>query len=282
MSLWSGWRALALGLMLSAGVSAADSMENPEQPFIIVASTTSTDDSGFFDAMLPIFEGESGVDVRVVAVGTGQAIELAKRGDADVLFVHHKPSEKAFVAAGHGVKRYPVMWNDFIIVGPASDPAGIEGMKAATAAFEKIAKAKALFASRGDDSGTHKKELEIWQAAGVAAGQASGTWYRELGQGMGPTLNTAAGMDAYTFTDHGTWVSFDNKGNLKVLVAGDPNLINQYGVILVNPRKHPHVKAKAGQAFIDWLMSEKGQRAIGSYMLKGQQLFHPNADDPKA
>jgi tungstate transport system substrate-binding protein len=268
--------------VLSAVVFAADSTANAEQAFIVVASTTSTDDSGFFDNVLPIFERESGVDVRVVAVGTGQAIEIAKRGDADVLFVHHKASEKAFVAAGYGVKRYPVMWNDFIIVGPASDPAGIQGMRDATAAFEKIAETEAVFASRGDDSGTHKKELKIWKDAGVAAAEASGTWYRELGQGMGPTLNIAAGMDAYTLTDRGTWISFNNRGNLKVLVEGDPNLINQYGLILVNPKKYPHVKANAGQKFIDWLISKEGQRAIGSYTVKGQQLFHPNAHDPEA
>lgn len=267
--------ALALALFACAAATAA-------QPYIVVASTTSTQDSGLFDYLLPMFEKNAGVDVRVVAVGTGEAIELAERGDADVLFVHYKPDEEAFVAAGHGVKRFPVMYNDFIIVGPKADPAGVAGMENATEAFAKIADSEAAFASRGDDSGTHQKELEIWQAADVDVAAASGGWYRDLGQGMGPTLNTAAGMDAYTLTDRGTWISFNNRQNLAVLVAGDPELFNQYGVILVNPEKHPHVKAKPGQAFIDWLVSAEGQKAIASYKLKGKQLFYPNANEPGA
>jgi len=266
---------LALALVACATASAA-------QPFIVVASTTSTQDSGLFDDLLPKFEKKFGVDVRVVAVGTGDAIDIAERGDADVLFVHYKPDEEAFVEAGHGVKRFPVMYNDFIIVGPKSDPAKIAGIKDATDAFARIADAEAAFASRGDDSGTHQKELEIWEAADVDVEAASGTWYRSLGQGMGPTLNTAAGMDAYTLADRGTWISFNNRQNLGLLVAGDPELFNQYGVILVNPEKHPHVKAEEGQAFIDWLISAEGQKAIASYKLKGKQLFYPNANEPGA
>jgi tungstate transport system substrate-binding protein len=282
MSLWSSLRNRSPSLVLAVAAYAAGLSLSAEERFIVVASTTSTEDSGFFHYVLPKFEKHSGVDVRVVVVGTGEAIELAERGDADVLFVHHKPSEQAFVDEGFGVKRYPVMWNDFIVVGPRADPADIEGMKDAAGAFNKIADAKASFASRGDDSGTHKKELEIWEAADVNVDKASGTWYRELGQGMGPTLNTAAGMDAYTLSDRGTWISFNNRQDLDVLVQGDPNLLNQYGVILVSPKKHPHVKAEAGQEFIDWLLSKEGQRVIGSYNLKGQQLFHPNAGDPHA
>ena len=279
MSFKSFFSTRILGLVLALSVCTAASAA---QPFIVVASTTSTQDSGLFDDLLPKFEKKSGVDVRVVAVGTGEAIGIAERGDADVLFVHYKPDEEAFVEAGHGVKRFPVMYNDFIIVGPKSDPAKIEGGKSATDAFDKIADAQAAFASRGDDSGTHQKELEIWKVADVDVDAANGTWYRSLGQGMGPTLNTAASMDAYTLADRGTWISFNNRQNLEVLVAGDPELFNQYGVILVNPEKHPHVKAKEGQAFIDWLVSPAGQKAIASYKLKGKQLFYPNANEPGA
>ena len=213
----------------------------------------------------------------MVAVGTGQAIELARNGDADVLFVHHKPSEEKFVADGFGVERHEVMYNDFVIVGPASDPAGIKGGKDVVDAMAKIAAAKAPFASRGDDSGTHKAELALWQEAGVDVAGASGTWYRETGSGMGPTLNTAAGMDAYALTDRGTWLSFDNRQNLEILVEGDPRLFNQYGIILVNPAKHPHVKAELGQNFIDWVLSDHGQEAIGAFKINGQQAFFPNA-----
>jgi len=271
-----------LGVVLSVIACSAGLNAQANKPFIIVASTTSTQDSGLFDYALPKFEKKTGIDVRVIAVGTGQAIDIARRGDADVLFVHHKPSEEKFVAEGQGVKRYPVMWNDFIIVGPKSDPAHIKGLKNAVEAFAEIAKAKATFASRGDDSGTNKKELELWEAAGINVEQASGAWYRELGQGMGPTLNSAAAMNAYTLSDRGTWIAFNNRQTLGILVQGGPNLVNQYGVILVNPKKHPDVKVKEGQEFIDWLVSKEGQRVIGSYKLKGQQLFHPNANDPDA
>ncbi|HEX2242502.1 MAG TPA: substrate-binding domain-containing protein [Gammaproteobacteria bacterium] len=261
----------------SAGLNA-----RVDNPFIVVASTTSTQDSGLFDYLLPKFEKKTGIDVRVVAVGTGQAIDIAERCDADVLFVHHKPSEEEFVARGYGVERHPVMWNDFVVVGPKSDPAHIEGMQKTVKAFKRIAQSKATFASRGDDSGTNKEELELWQAAGINVDKASGTWYRELGQGMGPTLNIAAGMDAYTLTDRGTWISFNNRGDLEILVQGDPRLSNEYGITLVNIEHCPNVKAKAGQEFIDWLISKQGQKAIGAYKLRGQQLFHPNASDRNA
>lgn len=244
---------------------------------ITVASTTSTEASGLFGHLLPAFEQETGIDVRVVAVGTGQALEIARRGDADVLLVHHKPSEERFVAEGFGVERHPVMYNDFVIVGLDSDPAGIEGMTDAAAALARIARAEAPFVSRGDDSGTNKKELELWSAAGIDPRAASGTWYRETGSGMGRTLNTAAAMDAYALADRGTWISFSNRRGLEVLVEGDERLFNPYGVILVSPERFPHVNAEAGQRFIDWLTSEPGQQAIASFRLDGQRLFTPNA-----
>ena len=248
-----------------------------EDKFIIVQSTTSTEQSGLFGHLLPLFQDKTGIEVRVVAVGTGQAIKNARNGDGDVLFVHAKPDEEQFVADGQGVKRFDVMYNDFVIVGPKGDPAGVAGMTDVTAALQKIAAAGAPFASRGDDSGTHKAELKLWQAAGVDAKAASGTWYRETGSGMGPTLNTAAGMNAYTLTDRGTWLSFQNRGDLDVLVQGDAKLFNQYGVILVNPDKHPNVKADLGQQFVDWLISPEGQKAIAEYKIGGEQLFFPNA-----
>lgn len=245
--------------------------------FITLASTTSTENSGLFDHILPQFREASGIDVRVVAVGTGQAIRIAERGDADVLLVHHLPSEEKFVADGFGVKRYDVMANDFIIVGPRSDPARIAGLTDAVEALRRIAATPALFASRGDDSGTHKLELSLWQLAGVDVASASGGWYRETGSGMGGTLNTASGFAGYTLTDRGTWISFANKGDLVLLVEGDDALLNRYGVILVNPQRHPHVKAVDGQAFIDWLISPAGQQAIAGFSIGGQTLFFPNA-----
>ncbi len=261
----------ALLLAATPVVAAADDV-------ITVASTTSTEASGLFGHILPGFEDETGLDVRVVAVGTGQALEIARRGDADVLFVHHKPSEREFVANGFGVERHPVMYNDFILVGPGADPAGIDGMSDAPAALGAIAEAEAPFASRGDNSGTNKKELELWSAAGVDPQDASGDWYRETGSGMGKTLNTAAAMDAYALADRGTWISFNNRRDLELLVEGDERLFNPYGVILVNPKRHEHVNAEDGRRFIDWLTSPEGQEAIASFRLKGQQLFHPNAD----
>jgi tungstate transport system substrate-binding protein len=261
-------------------VGAATSATAAEQ-FIIVQSTTSTQDSGLFNHILPMFTKKTGIEIRVVAVGTGQAIKNAQNGDGDVLLVHAKPAEEKFVAEGWGVKRYDVMYNDFVIVGPEADPAKIAGMKDATAALKKIAESKATFASRGDDSGTHKAELGLWKKAGVDVKGASGSWYRETGSGMGPTLNTAIGMNAYALADRATWASFKNKANHKIVVEGDPALYNQYGVILVNPQKHPRVKAEAGQAFVDWLIGPEGQQAIASFRPNGQQLFFPNAQAVK-
>jgi len=263
--------ALALLLALAPLASHAD------EPFIIVQSTTSTQNSGLYERILPVFEEKSGIDVRVVAVGTGQAIKNAANCDGDVLLVHARPAEEAFVAAGKGVARTDLMYNDFVIVGLEGDPAGVAGMQDAKAALTKIAAAKAPFASRGDDSGTHKKELALWQAAGVDPSGASGDWYRESGSGMGPTLNLGVGMKAYVLTDRATWISFGNKGDAEVLVEGDPLLFNQYGVILVNPAYCPNVKAELGQRFVDWLLSPDGQAAIAAYRVDGQQLFVPNA-----
>ena len=248
-----------------------------EDKFIIVQSTTSTQNSGLFEHILPMFTEKTGIDVRVVAVGTGQALKNAANGDGDVVLVHSKPDEEKFVAEGWGVKRQDVMYNDFVIVGPAADPASIAGLKDAAEAFKKIAETQAPFASRGDDFGTNKAELKLWQDAGVDPEPASGTWYLATGSGMGATLNTAVGKQAYALTDRGTWLSFANKGDFKVLVEGDPKLFNQYGVILVNPAKHANVKAKEGQAFIDWLTGSAGQAAIASYKIGDEQLFFPNA-----
>lgn len=249
-----------------------------QDTYITVASTTSTDSSGLFDELLPRFTGKSGIEVRVVAVGTGQAIRLAEKGDADVLFVHHEPSEEAFVEAGYGVERHDVMYNDFVILGPAGDPAGIKDMKDVTEALPAIKDAGEPFASRGDDSGTHKKELGLWNAAGLDASSFDASWYRETGSGMGATLNTASGMNAYTMSDRATWLNFGNKGELQILLEGDERLFNQYGIILVNPERHSHVKAEMGQAFIDWVLSDEGQQAIGEYQIQGQQAFFPNAE----
>lgn len=262
------------GLLLAVTVGA---QVLAEDRFITVASTTSTENSGLFGYLLPIFKEKTGIEVRVVAVGTGQAVKLAENGDADVLFVHHKPSEEKFVADGYGVKRFAVMYNDFVLVGPAADPAGVKSATDVVAALKKIAQAKAPFASRGDDSGTHKAELALWKAADVDVKAASGGWYRETGSGMGATLNTASGMNAYALTDRGTWISFKNKGDLVILTEGDKRLFNQYGVILVNPEKHPHVKKDDGQAFVDWLVSADGQQTIANFKVDGQQLFFPNA-----
>ena len=246
--------------------------------FITVASTTSTENSGLFQAILPLFERAAGIAVRVVAVGTGQAVRMAERGDADVLFVHHQPSEEHFVADGFGVKRHDVMYNHFVLVGPRHDPAGIGGLADVIDGLVRIAARQAVFVSRGDDSGTHKRELSLWQAAGIDVAAASGTWYRESGAGMGTTLNIASGMGAYTLTDRGTWLNFNNKGGLTVLVEGDRRLFNPYGIILVNPQRHPHVKAADGQALIDWLLSPDGQGAIAAYRIDGQPVFFPSAD----
>ncbi len=244
--------------------------------FIIVQSTTSTQNSGLFDHILPPFEKTTGIEVRVVAVGTGQALKNARHGDGDVVLVHASAAEEAFVAEGWGVARHDVMFNDFILVGPAADPAAVMGMTDVVAALKKIADVNAAFLSRGDESGTHLKEQALWADAGVDVDAASGTWYRETGAGMGTTLNTATGMGAYTLTDRGTWISFNNKGAQETLVAGDKRLFNPYGVILVNPARHRRVRAADGQAFIDWLIGPVGQRAIADYRVGGQQLFFPS------
>ena len=245
--------------------------------FITVASTTSTENSGLFQAILPLFEQATGIAVRVVAVGTGQAIRMAERGDADVLFVHHRPSEERFVAGGFGIERHDVMYNDYVLVGPQDDPAAVGGRSDVVAALARIAAQRAVFVSRGDDSGTHKRELGLWRAAGIDVEAASGSWYRESGAGMGTTLNIASGMGAYALSDRGTWLNFSNKGDLVILVTGDQRLFNPYGVILVNPERHPHVKATDGQAFIDWLLSPDGQRAVAAYRIDGQPVFFPSA-----
>jgi len=263
-----------LRVLLSALGLALATLPVAAQEFITVASTTSTENSGLFGHILPMFEEKTGIEVRVVAQGTGQALETGRRGDADVVFVHARAAEEAFVAEGWGVERIDVMYNDFVIVGPTDDPAGIAGTAEAAAALAAIAGAEASFASRGDDSGTHQAELALWEKAGVAP---SGDWYRETGSGMGATLNTAAELPAYALTDRGTWISFENKRGLQVLFEGDPALFNPYGVILVNPALHPHIKAEAGQAFIDWLISPEGQGAIAGFEINGQQLFFPSA-----
>ncbi len=258
------------GLAVSTGPGAADR-------FITVASTTSTENSGLLDRILPTFSARTGIGVRVIAVGTGQAIRIARNGDADVLLVHHRPSEQAFVDEGFGVKRHDVMYNDFIIVGPRSDPAGVSGTESATDALHRIAQSRSLFISRGDDSGTHKRERALWRDAGLTPARASGTWYLEVGAGMGATLNIAAAKQGYALSDRGTWLSFAGKGELTVLSEGDQRLLNPYGVILVNPARFSHIKAREGQMFIDWLLSPEGQQAIGDYRIGGEPLFIPNA-----
>ncbi len=258
-------------------VMAASGLAQSAERFIVMQSTTSTENSGLFAHLLPIFTAKTGIEVRVVAVGTGQAIKNAANGDGDVLLVHDRAAEDRFVADGFGVKRFDVMYNDFVVVGPASDPAKIAGETDAVAAFKKIAAAKVPFISRGDDSGTHKAELRLWTAAGVDAKAASGTWYREAGQGMGATINVASGSNAYVLSDRATWSAFNNKGELKILVQGDQRLFNPYGVILVNPAKHKNVKAAEGQAFIDWIISPEGQAAIAAFRIEGEQQFFPAA-----
>jgi tungstate transport system substrate-binding protein len=269
------FRSLALvGLFLVLGGSAGASAEEKS---IVVASTTSTQDSGLFGYLLPIFKAKTGIEVKVVAQGTGQALDTARRGDADVVFVHAKAQEEKFLAEGFAVKRFDVMYNDFVLVGPKADPAGIKGDDIETA-LRAIAARAAPFVSRGDRSGTHVAELALWKQAGVDPSSAKGGWYREIGQGMGAALNTANAMGAYVLSDRGTWISFENKGDLAIVVEGDKRLFNQYGVMLVSPQKFPHVKKDLGQAFVDWLISRDGQAAIAGYRIDGQQLFFPNAE----
>jgi len=270
----TGKRLLGLaGAVLLSGALANSALA--EDKFIVVASTTSTQDSGLFGHILPLFKAKTGIEVRVVAQGTGQALATAKKGDADVVFVHDKVAEAKFVEEGFGVDRREVMYNDFVIVGPKADPAKAAG-KDAIGALKKVEATKSPFASRGDKSGTHAAELRYWKAADIDPQTGKGTWYRETGSGMGPTLNTASAMNAYAFTDRGTWLSFKNRGDLTVLVEGDTKLFNQYGVMLVNPAKHAHVKKDLGQQFIDWITSPEGQAAIAAYKIEGQQLFFPN------
>jgi tungstate transport system substrate-binding protein len=265
--------ASALGVVAAAGYAAAIAQDRS----IVVASTTSTQDSGLFGYLLPIFKAKTGIEVKVIAQGTGQALDTARRGDADVVFVHAKAQEEKFLAEGFGVKRYDVMYNDFVLIGPKSDPAGVKGKDIETA-LKTIKEKNAPFVSRGDRSGTHSAELALWKQAGIDIGAAKGPWYREIGQGMGAALNTASAMNGYVLSDRGTWISFKNRGDLEVVVEGDRRLFNQYGVMLVNPEKHPSVKKELGQTFIDWLVSPEGQAVIAGYKIDGQQLFFPDAE----
>lgn len=265
--------AVAAGVVFAATAVAQDKS-------ILVASTTSTQDSGLFGHLLPLFKSKTGIDVRVVAQGTGQAIDTGRRGDADVVFVHARAAEEKFLAEGFGVKRYPVMYNDFVLAGPQRDPAGIKGSKDIVAALNTLKDKAVPFISRGDKSGTHQAELKLWSIAGVDIAKDKSPWYREIGQGMGAALNYASASNAYVLADRATWLSFKNKGDLVIAVEGDKRLFNQYGVILVNPAKHPGVKKELGQRFIDWLVSAEGQRAIADYKVNGEQLFYPNASDP--
>ncbi len=249
---------------------------------IVVASTTSTRDSGLFGHILPLFKAATGIEVRVVAQGTGQALDTGRRGDADVVFVHAKAMEERFVADGFGVRRFPVMYNDFILIGPRSDPAGIKGVSDIAEALKAIKAKAAPFISRGDRSGTHVAELDLWTVAGIDIAKDKGPWYKEIGQGMGAALNTASASNAYVLADRGTWIAFKNRGELEIAIQGDRRLFNQYGVMLVNPARHPHVKTDLGQAFIDWLVSAPGQKAIADYKIEGQQMFFPNAQRPGA
>jgi len=264
----------ALALCVSAAACAPAIAEDRS---IIVASTTSTQDSGLFGYLLPIFKAKTGIEVKVIAQGTGQALDTARRGDADVVFVHAKPQEEKFLAEGFGVKRFDVMYNDFVLIGPKDDPAGVKGKDIETA-LKTIQAKDAPFVSRGDRSGTHAAELALWKQAGIDIAAAKGPWYREIGQGMGAALNTASAMNGYVLSDRGTWISFKNRGDLQIVVEGDKRLFNQYGVMLVNPEKYPSVKKELGQAFVDWLISPEGQAAIAGYKIDGQQLFFPDAE----
>jgi len=266
-------RRIVLGVLISLLAPGASA----QQKFITVASTTSTEQSGLFKHLLPPFMQRTGIEVRVVAVGTGQALDIGRRGDADVVFVHARALEEKFIAEGHGVRRFEVMYNDFVLAGPKSDPAKVQGAKDVLEAFRRIRAARAPFVSRGDRSGTHAAELDLWKSAGVDIAKEKGPWYRDTGQGMGPALNTAAGMNAYILVDRGTWLSFKNRVELVILVEGDQRLFNQYGIMLVNPQKHPSVKHDLGQAFIDWVISPEGQKAIADYRIGGERLFFPDA-----
>ena len=272
--------------LIAAAVLAAAAFAVPcaqaQDKSIVVASTTSTQDSGLFEYLLPIFKQKTGITVKVVAQGTGQALDTGRRGDADVVFVHAKSAELKFLAEGQGVKRYPVMYNDFVLIGPKSDPAHLKGMKDVAKAFQVLKDKRIPFISRGDRSGTNIAELNLWKDAGIDINKDKGPWYKAIGQGMGAALNTAGASNAYVLSDRGTWIHFKNKGDLEIVVEGDKRMFNQYGVMLVNPAKHPNVKKELGQQFIDWLISPDGQKTIANYKINGQQLFYPNADDAGA
>ena len=270
-------RFLAFALALCVSAAAGYPPAIAEDRSIVVASTTSTQDSGLFGYLLPIFKAKTNIEVKVIAQGTGQALDTARRGDADVVFVHAKSQEEKFLAEGFGVKRFDVMYNDFVLIGPKGDPAGVKGKDIETA-LKTIQAKSAPFVSRGDRSGTHAAELALWKQAGIDIAASKGPWYREIGQGMGAALNTAQAMNGYVLSDRGTWISFKNRGDLDIVVEGDKRLFNQYGVMLVNPEKFPSVKKEFGQAFIDWLVSTEGQTAIVGYKIEGQQLFFPNAE----
>ena len=275
-------RSLIFAAVVSAAGFTAVHAQDASDKSIVVASTTSTQDSGLFGHILPLFKKKTGISVKVVALGTGQALDTARRGGADVVFIHAKSAEEKFLSEGHGVKRYPVMYNDFVLVGPKSDPAGIKGTNDITAALKEIMAKNVSFISRGDRSGTHSAELNLWKAAGIDIDKEKGPWYKEIGQGMGASLNNATASEAYVLSDRGTWLSFRNKSDLVIEVEGDKRLFNQYAVMLVNPANHPNIQKEAGQAFIDWLISPEGQKAIADYKINGEQLFYPNADDPNA
>lgn len=274
--------ATAAALLAATGAAFAQALPAPATAAagakaITVASTTSTVDSGLFNHILPIFKDKTGIEVRVISQGTGQALDTGRRGDADVVFVHARAAEEKFVAEGHGGPRKPVMYNDFVLIGPKSDPAGVKGSKDIVAALTAIQTKAAPFVSRGDKSGTHQAELALWKAANIDIEAKRGSWYREIGQGMGAALNTAGGMNGYVLADRGTWLSFKNRGDLDIAVEGDTRMFNQYGIMLVNPERHAHVKKAEGQAFIDWVVGPEGQKAIADYTIGGQQLFFPNA-----
>ncbi len=272
-------RGFMVGAAASLAVLAVGAAVGKDDDTIIVASTTSTQDSGLYDYLLPIFTRKTGIIVKVVALGTGQALDTARRGDADVVFVHAKAAELQFIAEGEGLERHPVMYDDFVLIGPRSDPAAVSGLKDIVRAFRSIYGKRASFISRGDRSGTHMAELGFWKDAGIDIDRNKGDWYRSIGQGMGAALNAASASNAYVLSDRPTWVHFENKGELAILVEGDPRLFNQYSVMLVNPAKHPTVKKELGQKFIDYLVSPQGQRDIAGYKIKGAQMFHPNANE---
>jgi tungstate transport system substrate-binding protein len=272
-------------ILIALGAASFLALSGPavaQDKSIVVSSTTSTTDSGLFGHILPLFKAKTGIDVKVVSQGTGQALDTGRRGDADVVFVHAKAQEEKFLSEGHGVKRYPVMYNDFVLIGPKSDPAGLKGKKDVADALKTIMAKKATFISRGDKSGTHSAELKLWKDSGVDIEKDKGPWYKAIGQGMGAALNTAAADNGYVLSDRGTWLNFKNKDNLAIVVEGDKRMFNQYGVMLVNPEKHPNVKKELGQKFIDWLVYAEGQKAIADYKINGEQLFYPNAKDASA